>query len=401
VDEAGRSTEPPVIADGSDGKGAGSASGVPPLPADEVGKPKPGSPYALGYRSGLASSSATGSDPAKGGSLMENNSADSDSAASGSGDGGSGGASGDGGSADGYRIANGGGSMRGNRSGSADGEGTGVSAVGEISGAGDLIGGAASALGEKLEGGRQAMRQAAAATTSWFANRAGTQTVARPLPDPSAPPETRPQPRTETMTQPETRPQPQAAYQPPAPQPQPSQPPSAARAPGYTSAATPAWQARAAGPERRSDQGRRGRRQAHLTLARVEPWSVMKFSFVASVVAFIILFVAITVLYLALSSLGVFTSLQHTVSTITSSQSTTGTNISGWFSASRILGYTGMLGALNIVLITALSTIGAVVYNLIAHVFGGVEVTLRESDLPAAVGVSPGASDVRAVAGMR
>ena len=106
----------------------------------------------------------------------------------------------------------------------------------------------------------------------------------------------------------------------------------------------------------------------------------MKFSFMASVVAFIILFVAVTVIYMTLSALGVFTSLQNTVSTITSSQSTAGTNISTWFSASRILGYTGMLGALNIVLITALATIGAVVYNLIAQVFGGVEVTLRETD---------------------
>ena len=36
MDEAGRPTEPPVTADDSDGKGAGNASGVPPLPADEV-----------------------------------------------------------------------------------------------------------------------------------------------------------------------------------------------------------------------------------------------------------------------------------------------------------------------------------------------------------------------------
>ena len=51
--------------------------------------------------------------------------------------------------------------------------------------------------------------------------------------------------------------------------------------------------------------------------SRVEPWSVMKFSFVASVVAFIILFVAVAVLYMVLSALGVFDSLQHTVSSIT------------------------------------------------------------------------------------
>jgi hypothetical protein len=125
---------------------------------------------------------------------------------------------------------------------------------------------------------------------------------------------------------------------------------------------------------------RAAKRQAMLTLARVEPWSVMKFSFVASVVAFIILFVAVAVLYMVLSALGVFDSIQHTVASITSSKDTAGTNITHWFSPSLILGYTAMLGALNIVLITAISTIGSVIYNLIAKTIGGVEVTLRETD---------------------
>ena len=117
-----------------------------------------------------------------------------------------------------------------------------------------------------------------------------------------------------------------------------------------------------------------------LTLSRVEPWSVMKFSFVASVVAFIILFVAVAVLYMILSALGVFDSLQNTVSSITSSQSSSGTDISHWFSASLILGYTAWLGAANIVLITAMSTVGSVIYNLIAKTTGGIEVTLRETE---------------------
>ena len=151
---------------------------------------------------------------------------------------------------------------------------------------------------------------------------------------------------------------------------------------GLASSVTSAFQGRNAGGKRkrRSSVRRSSKRQAQLTLSRVEPWSVMKFSFVVSVVAFIILFVAVAVLYMVLSALGVFTSLQHTVTTITSSQGSAGTNISNWFSMSRILGYTGMLGALNIVLITAMSTIGAVIYNLIASTIGGVEVTLRETD---------------------
>jgi hypothetical protein len=147
----------------------------------------------------------------------------------------------------------------------------------------------------------------------------------------------------------------------------------------YASSVTNALQNRGTSTKRKR-AGRSVRRQAQLTLSRVEPWSVMKFSFVVSVVAFIILFVAVAVLYSVLSALGVFTSLQHTVTTITSSQGSAGTNILPWFSESKILGYTGMLGALNIVLITAMSTIGAVIYNLIAKAFGGVEITLRETE---------------------
>ena len=125
---------------------------------------------------------------------------------------------------------------------------------------------------------------------------------------------------------------------------------------------------------------KRTARQAHLTVARVEPWSVMKFSFVVSLVAFVILFVAVSVLYGALAGLGVFDSLQRVVTDVTSSQGSPGVNAKVWFNASRILGYTALLGSLNIVLITAMSTIGAVVYNLTSRLVGGVEVTLKETE---------------------
>ena len=121
-------------------------------------------------------------------------------------------------------------------------------------------------------------------------------------------------------------------------------------------------------------------RQAQLTVARVEPWSVMKFSFVISLVAFIVFFVAVAVLYAVLSGLGVFSALQHTVSSITSSQSSSGFNLMTYLSASRVLGYTGLLGAINVVLITALSTVGSVLYNITADLAGGVEITLKETD---------------------
>ena len=121
-------------------------------------------------------------------------------------------------------------------------------------------------------------------------------------------------------------------------------------------------------------------RRAKLVVARLEPWSVMKFSFLMSLVAWVVLFVAVAFLFFVLSSLGVFTSIQHTLSSVTSSSGSSGTNLGRYFSASRVLGCTMLLGAVNIVLITALSTVGAMIYNLVTHLGGGIEVTLRETD---------------------
>jgi hypothetical protein len=121
-------------------------------------------------------------------------------------------------------------------------------------------------------------------------------------------------------------------------------------------------------------------RQAHLTVARFEPWSVMKFSFMVSLVCFVILFVAVAVLYGTLAGLGVFDAIQKALSNVTSGQGTSGVNLSHYLSASTILTYTALLGILDVVLITAFATVGSVVYNLTANLVGGVEVTLKETE---------------------
>jgi Transmembrane domain of unknown function (DUF3566) len=121
-------------------------------------------------------------------------------------------------------------------------------------------------------------------------------------------------------------------------------------------------------------------RRAQLAIERIEPWSVMKFSFVISLVCFIVLFVAVTVLYGALAGLGVFDSLERTIQSLTSGQGSSDLHAATWFSASRILGYTGLIGAVNVILITAVATVGSVLYNVASDLIGGIEVTLRETE---------------------
>ncbi|ROO90698.1 transmembrane protein DUF3566 [Actinocorallia herbida] len=118
-------------------------------------------------------------------------------------------------------------------------------------------------------------------------------------------------------------------------------------------------------------------RRAHLQISRFEPWSVMKFSFIMSLVCFVVLFVAVTVLYMILAGLGVFDSITEAINETTGSD---GAGAGSWFTAGRILGYTALIGALNVLLITALATVGSVIYNLASDFVGGVEVTLKEAE---------------------
>lgn len=121
-------------------------------------------------------------------------------------------------------------------------------------------------------------------------------------------------------------------------------------------------------------------RQARLTLRKLDPWSVLKFSFVLALACFVIFFVAVAVLYGLLSAFGVFSSIQHAVANVTSAKGSAGVNTAGYFSAATILPYTALVGAFGVVMMTVLATVGSLIYNLVAYLVGGIDVTLRETE---------------------
>ena len=50
-------------------------------------------------------------------------------------------------------------------------------------------------------------------------------------------------------------------------------------------------------------------------------------------------------------------------------------DITTYFGTSRVIGFTMLAAVLNVVLLTALSTLAAFLYNLAATLLGGIEVT--------------------------
>ena len=136
---------------------------------------------------------------------------------------------------------------------------------------------------------------------------------------------------------------------------------------------------------RRSPQGHqptraaRRTRKARLRLTRVDPWSVMKTSLLFGVAGAVILFIATWIIWGIIGASGAFDSLNKVANDLISSPSSTSKfQLSDYVNTGRVLGLTALIGAINAVLFTAISTLFSFLYNLAAQVMGGLEVTLAE-----------------------
>ena len=140
--------------------------------------------------------------------------------------------------------------------------------------------------------------------------------------------------------------------------------PGSARTPGPRS--TPAADRRTAPTSRR----------ARLALQRIDPWSVFLYALVSSVFLGIALVVAVAVLYAVLGRLGVLDTVNELYLELTGGDAAA----TPLFTSGRFVGGAVVLAAVNVVLLTLLATLSALLYNLCASFTGGVEVTLGERE---------------------
>jgi hypothetical protein len=123
----------------------------------------------------------------------------------------------------------------------------------------------------------------------------------------------------------------------------------------------------------------RGPRRARLQLRHIDTWSALKISLVLSIALFFIWMVAVGILYGVLSGLGVFDTLNDLFGQLGSSSGEDEAT-SNAITPGIVFGGAAVIGAINIVLMTALCTVGAFIYNLCSDLVGGLEVTLSERD---------------------
>ncbi|WP_102145516.1 DUF3566 domain-containing protein [Mycobacterium hubeiense] len=147
-----------------------------------------------------------------------------------------------------------------------------------------------------------------------------------------------------------------------------------------TSSATPEPATRDSAPTTRIQVGTRhqGPVRASMQIRRIDPWSVLKVSLVLSVALFFVWMIAVAFLYLVLGGMGVWSKLNSNVGDLlTSASGSTGGEI---VSSGTIFGGAMLIGLVNIVLLSAMATIGAFIYNLTTDIVGGIEVTLADRD---------------------
>ncbi len=119
-------------------------------------------------------------------------------------------------------------------------------------------------------------------------------------------------------------------------------------------------------------------RKARLRMVRIDPWSVMKMAFALSIALAVVMVIAVAIVWSVLDAAGVWESINTSIASLDANASQSGFDVQEYVGLGRVMGLTMLVAAADVVLLTALATLGAFMYNLAAALLGGLEVTLAE-----------------------
>ncbi len=121
-----------------------------------------------------------------------------------------------------------------------------------------------------------------------------------------------------------------------------------------------------------------GPRRVRLAISRVDPWSVMKLAFLLSVAIGIMIVVAAVVVWFTLDGLHVFANISNLIGQVVGAESDLDTQMLEYVSFEKVVSAATLVGVIDVFLLTALATIGAFLYNIVAALVGGVHVTMTD-----------------------
>jgi Transmembrane domain of unknown function (DUF3566) len=121
-----------------------------------------------------------------------------------------------------------------------------------------------------------------------------------------------------------------------------------------------------------------GPRQVRLTLARLDPWSVMKLGFLLSVAIGISFVITVGVLWVILDGMGVFDDVNRTVTTVLGTSSGSTFDLMNYIGFGRVVSLATVIAVIDVFLLTAIVTLGSFLYNISTGLVGGVQMTLTD-----------------------
>ncbi|WP_255306672.1 DUF3566 domain-containing protein [Actinobaculum suis] len=144
-------------------------------------------------------------------------------------------------------------------------------------------------------------------------------------------------------------------------------------------------QARPAGRGRGNGRGRNqpdarpaqtvGIRRIRMTISKIEPLSAMKLGFLLSFAFGIVLIIAMALVWLVLDGMHVWSSLNDFLLTLNSKELL---QFAQYLEFGRWMSFAVIIAIIDIALLTALSAIGALIYNLCAALVGGLRLTVTD-----------------------
>lgn len=118
-------------------------------------------------------------------------------------------------------------------------------------------------------------------------------------------------------------------------------------------------------------------RRVRLTVSRVDPWSAMKIAFLLSVALGIAGVVMVFVLWTILAGMGVFDQINGIVGQVVQDGQQR-FDIMDFIGLGRVLSLSIVIAVIDVILVTAIATLGAFLYNVSSALVGGVQLTLTD-----------------------
>jgi hypothetical protein len=112
-----------------------------------------------------------------------------------------------------------------------------------------------------------------------------------------------------------------------------------------------------------------GSRQVRLRLVYVDFWSMVKLSFLIALAGAIVVVIATALVWGVLEQVGLFDKADELLQEVTRQDSY---SVMDQFSLGQVLGFSIVVGILNVVVGTVLGAIVSVLYNLSVRITGGV-----------------------------